>query len=57
MSRPAVLQNEVSQNNHLKDRNYYILEGKKNGPFVLPDMILRCFGAASNFVSNVIGVS
>jgi len=57
MLRPAVLQNEISRNSHLKGRNYYILEGKKNGPFVLPDMILCCFGAASNFVSNVTGVS
>ena len=57
MSRPAVLQNEVSQNSHLKVRSNYVLEGKKNGPVVLPDMILHCFGAASNIVSNVIGVS
>jgi hypothetical protein len=56
MLRPAILQNEVSQNSHLKDRSNHILEGKKNGPVVLPDMILHCFGAASNIVSNVIGV-
>jgi hypothetical protein len=30
---------------------------KKNEPVVLPDMILHCLGAASNIVSNVIGVS
>ena len=51
------MQSEVSQNSHVKDGNYYILEGKKNSAFVLPDTILRCFGAASNFVSNVTGVS
>ena len=56
MSSPVILQVEVSQNGHLKDRSNYILEGKKNGPVVRPDMILHCFDAASNIVSNVIGV-
>jgi hypothetical protein len=50
------LQTEVSQLSHLKDSSNYILEGKKNGPVVLPDMILHSFGAVSNNVRNVIGV-
>jgi hypothetical protein len=56
MSSPAILQIEVSKHTHLKDRSNYILEGEKNGPVVLPDVILHCFGVASNIVNNVIGV-
>jgi len=56
MSSAVILQIEVSIHTNLQDRSNYIPEGKKNGPVVLPDMILHCFVAASNIVSNVIGV-
>jgi hypothetical protein len=50
------VQTEVFQLSHLKDSSNYILQGKKNGPVVLPDMILCSFGAATNNVRKVIGV-